>query len=472
MHALFSRRRAAVFVAVAIIFSQLTAAAESPALSFLPAFPGAEGFGAGSVGGRGGRLIEVTNLDDHGPGSLRAAIEAEGPRIVIFRISGTIPLESELLVKNPNITIAGQTAPGDGICIRNYLLRIAADDCIGRYLRVRLGDEAGLPLSGIRIMDCSNVIVDHCSVSWTLDEGINTWHHTHNITIQWCLVGEALDDSKIRHGHGFAASLGGINTSYHHNLLVDNAGRNPSVAGNNSNHTVNMDYRNNVLFNWKNRSADGKPDSVNLINNYYKPGPATQNPALVAKIQQPADMPLGKWFIDGNYLEGQPQTSRDNWNGGVTGEPNQDVAIQGRADRAFDVALVTTSAAVDILQPVLQFAGATLPRRDAVDARLVQEVRTGKPTYGDGWPHSQTDVGGWPKLKSAEPPLDSDHDGMPDEWERKYGLNPNDPSDAQQDLNGDGYTNLEKYLNGIDPTKRVDYRAPENNKNVFDGVAK
>jgi hypothetical protein len=183
-------------------------------------------------------------------------------------------------------------------------------------------------------------------------------------------------------------------------------------------------------------------------------------------------MPLGKWYVAGNYIDGYPDISKDNWNGGVRGDPDEETAKNGRAEKPCEFGSVTTSAAVDVYEPVLRSAGATRPKRDPVDTRLVSEVRSGKPTFGNGWPKSQADVGGWPKLKSTEPPLDSDHDGIPDEWELKYGLNPHDAADAQQDLNHDGYTNLEKYLNGIDPTKHVDYRLSENNKNAFDQETK
>jgi len=418
-----------------------------------PAFPGAEGFGSQTPGGRGGRVIEVTNLDDHGLGSLRAACDAEGPRTVVFRVSGTIVLNSDLEIRKPFITIAGQTAPGDGICMRRYKLGVATHDAVVRYLRVRRGDESGLQDDGIGIYEAENVVVDHCSVSWTCDEGVNTWHHTKNATVQWCIVSEALHDSKIRKDHGFAASLGGANTSYHHNLLANCTGRNPSIGGNRSYLTLNLDWRNNLVFNWQHRTLDGKPTSINVVNNYYKPGPATHLKNRLVRIDKTRDMPQGMWFIDGNVLEGQAAISADNWAAGVEADKGVELAAV-RAQRPFEVAPVATAPAEAIVEPVLQGAGATLPRRDAVDQRIVSEVRGGKTTYGDGVVRSQNDVGGWPELKSAEPPVDSDHDGIPDWWERKYGLNPNDPADGNGDLNGDGYTNLEKYLNGIDPTRK------------------
>jgi hypothetical protein len=425
----------------------------------LPAFPGAEGFGANTPGGRGGKVYEVTNLNDRGPGSLREAIEATGPRIVVFRVSGTITLESDLEIKNPNITIAGQTAPGDGICLRKHKLGIATNDVIVRYLRVRRGDESGEPDDGIGIYDAENVIVDHCSVSWTCDEAVNTWHHVRNATVQWCIVSEPLHDS-IQHGHGFAMSIGGDNTSYHHNLIANSPGRNPSIGGNRAYVTTNLDFRNNAIFNFEHRVCDGKPKSANIINNYYKPGPSSQFADHIAKIDQPTDMPLGQWYIGGNEMEGQPRILADNWSG-VTG------LVEARVNQPFVVAPIKTSSARDAYDQILADAGATLPRRDSVDTRIIGETRTGKTTYGNGVVQSPRDVGGWPELKSRAPDLDSDHDGIPDWWEPKYGLNPNDPTDANKDLNGDGYTNLEKYLNGIDPTKKIDWRNPENNRNTL-----
>jgi len=447
-----------VAVQVLIVCGNLNAAE-------LPAFPGAEGWGSTTKGGRGGRVIEVTNLDDHGPGSLRAAVDATGPRTVVFRVSGTITLDRDLEIHEPFITIAGQTAPGDGICLRRYKLGVATHDAVVRYLRVRRGDESREPDDGIGVYDAANVVVDHCTISWTCDEALNTWHHTTNVTVQWCLVSEALHDSVIRKGHGFAASIGGIRNSIHHNLLANNPGRNPSIAGNKEYPTIDLDFRNNVVFNWENRTADGKPESINLVNNYYKPGPMTKDSVRIARVDHRGTLPVGRWFIDGNLLEGKPEILSDNWKFGVKVDyPNPLVA---RAEKPNPFAPVQTVSAADVFAEVLLHVGATMPKRDPIDARIVEEVRTGRTTFGNGVVHAPKDVGGWPELKSTPPPVDSDHDGIPDEWEIKHGLNPNDPGDAVKDANGDGYTNLEKYLNGTDPRKFVDYRKPENNQNVF-----
>lgn len=445
----------AIGLGITLLMSASTARAEND----LPSFPGAQGFGATTPGGRGGKVIEVTNLDDHGPGSLRAAIDATGPRTVVFRVSGTINLDSEIEIKNPNIIIAGQTAPGDGICLRKQTFRVAANDVILRYLRFRRGDETQRMGSGLRIHDCENVIADHCSVSWSCDEGINTWHGSKNVTIQWCLVSEALHDTPMHAGHGFAASLGGTNTNYHHNLIVSCPGRNPSIAGNNDYQTHELDFRNNVIFNYQERVIDGKPCSINFVANYYKPGPSSLFSDHIAKIDDAAYPKIGtpQWYISGNTMEGKPDISADNRKG-VKGN------IQYMVDKPFPLPEMQTDAAdKSLFDLVTAHAGANLPKCDSVDARAIGDAISGKTTYKDGIVNSQTQVGGWPELKSLPAQADSDHDGIPDWWEKKYGLNPNDPSDGNKDLNGDGYTNLEKYLNGIDPTKKVDWLELKNN---------
>jgi pectate lyase len=454
-------------VALGVLISASSVLAQND----LPAFPGAEGWGSTTPGGRGGKVIEVTNLNDHGPGSLREAVEATGPRIVIFRVSGTIVLDTPLYIFNPKITIAGQTAPGDGICLRKSELQICTQDVVVRYLRIRRGIESGnkdgdgLDVcddpQGKKVPAPDNVIVDHCTVSWTCDEVINTWHGAHNTTIQWCLISEALHGA-LKPGHGFAATLGGVNTTYHHNLIANCPGRDPSIGGNNSYQTINLDFRNNVVFNWQERVIDGKPSSINFVYNYYKHGPASQFNDHIAKIDTPNYEKIGtpKWYITGNFLVDQPEISADNRKG-VTGE------VQYLVDKPNEFSPVKTDKPEELYPLVLASAGATLPHRDPVDLRIIEEVKTGKPLHNNGIVKDPSDVGGWPELKSTPPPVDSDHDGMPDAWEKQYGLNPNDPSDGVKDMNGDGYTNVEKYLNGIDPTKKVDWRKPENNKNTL-----
>jgi pectate lyase len=430
-----------------LLFPFLLAAAEPPL-----AFPGAEGHGRFAVGGRGGEVYAVTNLNDAGPGSLRDAV-SRGNRTVIFRVSGTIDLRSDLTISQSNITLAGQTAPGDGICLRKYPLRIdGANDVVVRYLRVRPGDEEKKPVDGIEVRDARNVILDHCSVSWSLDEGINTWHGAKNVTVQWCLISEGLNRNIHYAPHAYGASWGGENCSYHHNLFAHCTARNPSVAGNAMHHTVNMDYRCSVVYNWEHRTCDGKPDSINVVNNYYKPGPATQ-PAVRRRIVRIDDTKPrygfeSFWYIEGNAIEGAPELTADNWKGGVEFEGGTSEAANRRR-MPFPFAPVTTQPAAEAYRLVLKNVGARLPKLDAHDTRILREVETGTATYGKGIIDTQGQVGGWPELKSAAAPADTDNDGMPDAWEQAQGLNPRNPADRNT-LAG-GYTQLERYLNSLVP---------------------
>lgn len=413
------------------------------------AFPGAEGFGRYALGGRGGKVLFVTHLNDDGPGSLRAAVETQSPRTVVFKVSGIIELQSPLRITHPRITIAGQTAPGDGICLRKYPLVISADDVVVRFLRVRLGDQAGKLMDGIDISNAENVIVDHCSVSWTLDEGVNTYHGTKNITMQWCLISESLNDSYLQDGHGFAASLGGKNASFHHNLFANHAGRNPSIAGETSNPTIDLDFRNNVVFNWEKRRLDGRPESINVVNNYYKAGPASRELRSLVKMQCLDDGTFGKWHVEGNVLETA--------SGLITGkelviiDDPQRLPGDVMVNQPVHFAPVYTDAPEEALKKVLSAAGAIRPKRDSHDERILREVRSGQTTFGNGIISSQTEVGGWPTLLSSEAPSDRDADGMPDEWERRFSPNGDLTWDGNSDEDGDGYTNLEEYLNLTHP---------------------
>jgi pectate lyase len=453
----------------------------------IPAFPGAEGAGAFTPGGRGGRILEVTNLNDAGPGSFRAATEAEGPRIVIFRVSGIITLKKVLTIPNPYITIAGQTAPGDGICIRGQTTEINTHDVVLRYLRFRRGNikDRNDALGGYPV---GNVIVDHCSASWGLDENLSIYRYmkkmpdgsqkktpSENITIQWCISSEALD----LNNHAFGGTWGGRNCSFHHNLFACNTGRNPSIGWGD-----HFDFRNNVIFNWRHRTVDGGDASsmVNVVANYYKPGPAVNKGASSYRICRPQHLDMhseaqrdGKWYVAENFVAGNPKVTADNWAGGVQFD---DVETQDQIDalisrvRAKTAApavrlwRITQQSAEEAYKLVLAQAGATLPRRDPVDNRIIETVRTGKPTYKNGIIDTPLDVGGWPQYETKAAPVDSDHDGMPDNWEKQFGLKWNDSSDGSKDTDNDGYTNVEEWLNGTDPTQFIDYRKPENNKNM------
>ena len=438
------------FLLIGLLFSLIGLAQTQP----LPAFPGAEGWGMYAKGGRGGIVLEVTNLNDNGPGSLREAVMNPNPRIVIFKVSGTIELKSMLEVKSPYLTIAGQTAPGDGICLKNYPLHIeGTHNIVVRYLRIRPGIASGLKgseLDGIEIRNASNVIIDHCSVSWTNDEAVNNWHGARNITFQWCIIAEPLNKSVHEKGaHGYGASIGGYKTSFHHNILSCATARNVSVAGNDQNPTVMLDMRNCVISNWQHRSCDGKPLSINIVNNYYKSGPATSEDVKrrIARIDNSEHYGFsGIWYIDGNYVEGYPEISSDNWKGGVDFERGTSEA-RNRQLNPFNFAPVTTQTAAEAYELVLKNAGVTVPKRDSWENRIIENIRTNNFPFGDnGIIDSVEQVGGWPKLESTPPPKDSDKDGMPDEWEIANGLNPNDPSDANK-VSSNGYTNIENYIN-------------------------
>ena len=430
------------------------------------AFPGAEGWGKYTVGGRGGKVYEVTNLNDNGPGSLREAVSASGPRTIVFRVSGTIELNSNLDIRNPYITIAGQTAPGEGICIRKYPIMISADEIILRYLRVRLGDESGTDNDAISGRYHKNIIVDHVSASWSVDETVSIYH-CNNITVQWCLISESLYNSNhVKGHHGFGGIWGGPNSTYHHNLIAHHSSRNPRFASGSG----NTDYRNNVIYNWGYNSAYGGEkvqenseftySSVNMVANYYKAGPGTRSGELKYRIVEPSSRSYpsdnGEWYVADNYVYGYPAVTADNWNGGV--QSNNYIKL----DSPATYLPINQQTAEEAYQSVLEHVGASLPRRDTIDRRIIQEVKTGTVTYGTGTYNidqglgtapsgiidSQSDVGGWPELKSGPAPEDRDHDGMPDSWEIANDLNPDDPDD--RNLIGEGgFTNLENYLNSI-----------------------
>ena len=417
-----------------------------------PAFPGAEGFGKYTVGGRGGKVIEVTNLNDAGPGSFRAAVSAKVPRTVVFRVSGTIALESELKIREPYLTIAGQTAPGDGICIKNYQVNFDTSQVIMRYLRFRPGDEKGKEQDAFGGAG-NQIVVDHCSASWGVDETFSI-NKAANLTVQWCLVSESLYHSIHKKGnHGYGGLWGGPGGSWHHNILAHHSSRNPRASGNVDSGL--MDYRNNVIYNWGFNSAyGGELWPRNWINNYYKSGPATDD-KVRGRIFLQKD-PRGKMFAAGNFVAGFPAISADNWNGGINFAPDGEATEKTlRVDRPFVVAPVTTQAAEVAYGLVLAQAGASLVR-DAVDRRVVEEIRTGTATFGASYKgggkgiiDSQNDVGGWPELRSLPAPVDTDHDGVPDVWEQAHGLNPQDPADGPRSTTPGGYTNLERYLNSL-----------------------
>lgn len=433
--------------------------------AFLPAFPGAEGFGARASGGRGGRVIAVTNLNDSGPGSLRAAVEEKGPRTVVFRVSGNIALESDLELRHGDLTIAGQTAPGDGICLRSYAVVLAgASNVVLRHLRVRPGDVSGEDLDALGGRFGENIIIDHCSLSWSIDECLSIYSGVRNLTVQWCLVSESLDRSNhVKGPHGHGGIWGGQGASWHHNLLAHHSSRNPRIVGKSVGAQF-ADIRKNVIYNWGFNSTYGGDGDVrvNLINNVYKPGPATRQDVHSRVANPSPGSEPRNWWIAGNLVVGSPEVSSDNWLGV---HPSGGVPLDRlRASAPFRAAPVTTQSAEALLESVLQGAGATLPRRDPLDARIVEETRSGTAQFGEtyegggkGIIDSQTAVGGWPELRSEPAPEDTDGDGMPDAWERRFGLDRRNAADGCEDADADGYTNLEEYLYGTDPTVYFDY---------------
>jgi hypothetical protein len=452
------------------------------------AFPTAEGYGRFARGGRGGRVIEVTNLQDYDeakgdaviPGSLRAAVDAEGPRTIIFRVSGVIHLKKPCAVHNPYCTIAGQTAPGDGICLADYGSgAFGTHDVIIRYMRFRIGDAANKAMDGAGLSSCDYSIMDHCSISWSSDEGTSS-RSAKNITFQRNIVAEALhhgphyrasDRTKLE-THAFAGSISGGIGSYHHNLLADCTDRNWSLAGGlnqSGKYAGYLDIRNNVVYNWTARTTDGGVKALNYVNNYYKPHAPNPFVKWLLKLD-PINPSWGteSYYMTGNVLEGYVDET-NNWSAFQNGPA---VEKQVRVDHELYPSYVKTHTAREAYTNVLANVGANFPKSDVIDLHIINDVRDGTaefigtrgPTYGDrpspnypGIIDTQTDdksTSGstnfpWPDYKTYNVPVDSDHDGIPDNWEKAHGLNPNDASDANKDLNGDGYTNLEKYLNSL-----------------------
>ncbi len=454
------------------------------------AFPGAEGYGRFSTGGRGQSVYYVTNLNDAGAGSLRDALSA-GNRTILFKVSGTIYLNSNLKISNNNTTIAGQSAPGDGICIANYTFRVEANNVIVRFIRCRLGDvtkyaDDGMDGNGTSpSVTRSNIIIDHCSMSWCLDEA-GSFYDNKNFTLQWCLLSESLYHSYHPKGdHGYGGIWGGQGASFHHNLLAHHTSRNPRFCGSRyTGDSINeiVDFRNNVIYNWGNINTayGGEGGNYNMVNNYYKSGPATNKSNLKYRILNyscyyystdaaiyPDTVWGGKFYVNGNYVNGYAKTTADNWlgqgvNPGVQIDNTafKNVMARGQLLNPLTVAPVTTQTAQDAFIYVVAGAGALMPKRDSVDRRIARETATGTVTVGghtydsaytanlpSGIIDSQNDVGGWPTLNSRPYPTDSDNDGMPDEWETQRGLNVANATD-RNNFNINGYTNLENFLNG------------------------
>jgi len=436
------------------------------------AFPGAEGFGKYATGGRGGKVTAVTNLNDSGEGSFRNALEQfpGEPLTIIFNVSGIIDLQSKIQIKRSNLTIAGQTAPGDGICLKGQSLILNGafskgnhGNIIIRFIRSRPGGTLKTGLYGFDMENCHDVIVDHCSFSWANEE-CAAMYDTKNTTVQWCIVSEGLYSAGHMKGNrSYGGVWGGQYASYHHNLITHLNNRAIRFNGARAHDTIALiDYRNNVIYNWGNTNAAyggevniaGGVSQVNIVNNYYKPGPAA--PAELkfvhASYQKENSKGTGQWFANGNIMEGDKSLTKKNDRGidlAEAGYPKNAVA-----ENSFPVsAHLPEQTATDAYEQVLKYAGAIFPKRDVVDERIVKETKTGtaigKGVYGKpGIIDSPFAVGGWPLYKSTAGPTDTDRDGMPDAWENKNGLNSKDANDRNK-IASDGYTMLEKYLNEL-----------------------
>ncbi len=435
------------------------------------AFPGAEGFGKYTTGGRGGKVYVVRNLNDSGEGSFREAASARQSRIIVFAISGTIHLLSPLAVRS-DVTIAGQTAPGDGICIADQPVSLGGDNIIIRYLRFRMGDkyqnegkvnDGGNDdaLGGIRR---KNIVIDHCSLSWSTDEVLSVYAGD-STTLQWNLIAEPLNYSyhfetgdQDFERHGFGGIWGGLHMSAHHNLFAHCNNRTPRFNGIRHTPTELVDYRNNVIYNWGNNHIyAGEGGNYNIVNNYFKFGPDTRVNARF-RIVNPGrneQIPFGKWFVSGNYVDGNWEVTDNNIKGVVMGNGGTEADKKKTlVDTPHDVAPMPMQTARDAYSSVLKFAGASY-KRDTLDQRLINDVRKRKGRIIDvqgGFPHGtpyESTISAWPELKSLEAPSDRDQDGMPDEWEKKNGLDPDNPADASLRSRDSFYTNIEVFINGI-----------------------
>lgn len=448
-----------------LFITQLFNTGGTPEIAY--AFPGAEGYGRIATGGRGGRVIKVTNLNDAGAGSLRAALAESGPRIIVFEVSGYIVLNSALRITNGDVTIAGQTAPGDGICIRDYEMNIDADNVVIRYMRFRLGDVRQRESDALWGRYHRNIIIDHCSISWSVDEA-SSFYGNENFTLQWSIISESLNKSfHEKNDHGYGGIWGGRYASYHHNLIAHHNSRNPRFNGGlragidpGPYPGEFLDYRNNVLYNWGDNSAyGGENGTYNMVNNYYRPGPGTPNSkaSRLLEISIAADVSsfppgYGKFYLSGNVIHGNSGVTNDNWTG-VYLRPGVNLTTTKLLEPWNVTALPTTHTAEVAYQRVLAYAGASL-RRDAVDTRIVQEATNGTVTYYGsktnkaGIIDSQNDVGGFPTLNSTTKLVDTDNDGMPDAWEIQNGLNPN-VNDANGRKLSTIYDNIEVYINSL-----------------------
>lgn len=438
--------------------------------SFKPAqlaFPGAEGYGRFAVGGRGGKVIEVTNLNDDGPGSLRDAVNQEiGPRTIVFNVSGNIKLASRLVANQPYITIAGQTAPGEGITISRAPMGLTGNDGVVRFLKVRIG--GGTTYDGMGLTGADVSIIDHCSISWTIDESFSS-RGAHHITLQRTLISEALnvaghDKYEVGKMHGFAATIGGDIGSFHHNLLAHNYGRNWSIGGGlngDGYYSGRLDIRNNVVYNWGQRTTDGGANEVNFVNNYYKPGASTKYFYALNAQHEGVGKGMQRYYFTGNIMQGYFDEKSQEKGRTATISHNEIVKYETFVDKPFFESFVTTQSARAAYKNVLSDVGANQPFFDKHDNRIVDETLKGTFTFKGsksglgGMIDNEADAGGWPNFATETRPVDfdTDHDGLPNWWEKAFGLNENskegDFSDANSDTDKDGFTQLDNYLDWL-----------------------
>jgi len=445
------------------------------------AFPGAEGGGMYTTGGRGGKVIHVTTLADSGTGSLRAALNQSGPRTIVFDVAGIIELKSTLNIKNGDVTIAGQTAPGDGICIKDYTTQVSASNVIIRFVRFRPG-EASMSDSADAIWGRynDNIILDHCSMSWCIDECASFYANRY-FTMQWCILTESLKESVHDKGsHGYGGIWGGKNASFHHNLLANHDSRNPRIdhpqiyGDHVSTHRGNVDYRNNAVYNWGSNSTYGGEDGFfNIVNNYYKPGPASRDRKYFVDAYA-SYVKNGVTYADkypGLYMSGNVHTAHDAlssandascvyWHNGASYENYNSVlasplALSGPSSQNV---YTTTHSAEEAFDRICECGGASLSR-DSVDERACSDAKSGNATFTDGGNGSKNGiidtpsaVGGWPAYEATSEELarvkDTDGDGMPDWFEKQFSLDPSKADDGTaMTLDPYGrYTNLEMYL--------------------------
>lgn len=439
------------------------------------AFPGAEGGGKFATGGRGGVVVHVTTLEDARDketgqpslGTLRKAVQMDGTRTVVFDVSGTINLSSQLDITGGNLTIAGQTAPGDGICIAGYPVVVKASNVIIRFLRFRMGDQNKVEGDALSINDHRNIIVDHCSFSWSTDECVSCYGNT-DFTLQYCIISESLKESVHAKGaHGYGGIWGGTNASFHHNLLAHHQNRNPRFDHDyvNVKCVGPIDFVNNVVYNWESNSAYGGEGStmggggrlINFVANYFKPGPSTKS-GVKTRLVDPwtncdncvagskvlskgGTVVAPKIYLVDNVMAGSSDVTADNWKGSTKSK-----SVAGVNTRWTDglTAMTNEQSAEQAFETVLSKAGCSL-RRDALDARIVSEVRNGTGKLVN----SPADAGGYPQLKNETPPADTDRDGMPDEWEEAHGLDKTSSADSKLYSLDEKFTNLEVYLNSL-----------------------